>query len=171
MSDKARIVIVAAMSKDKRAIGHKNGLLWHIPEDLKRFKEKTVGHPVVMGRKTFESIIEILGKPLPNRTNIVITRNTDFTYPGIIVASSLEDALAEAQEIDQEEIHIGGGALIYAQALPYVDALYLTHIDDEPLSDTFFPDFEKDFVIEQTHEPRSHEGLSYQWVDYVRKGN
>jgi len=170
MADKAKVVIVAAMSRDKHAIGRKNGLLWHIPEDMRRFKELTLGHPVVMGRKTFESIVEILGKPLPGRANIVITRNAEYSYPGVTVVSSLEEGLQKAQELDQEEVHIGGGAEIYKQALPYVDELYLTFVEDEPHdADTFFPPFEDDFETTTEHEKRDHDGLSYVWVDYARK--
>lgn len=169
MTGKAKIIIVAAMSRKGHAIGLENGLLWHIPDDLRRFKEKTGHHPIIMGRKTFESIVVILGKPLPGRQNIVITRNTEFSYPGVIASPSLEAALGEAHNLDSEEIHIGGGAEIYTQALPFVDTLYLTFIDDEPKSDTFFPAFENDFVVTEEHEPRTHNGLSYQWVDYIRK--
>lgn len=169
MADKAKVVIVAALSKGKHAIGRENGLLWHIPADMKRFKEKTAHHPVIMGRKTFESIVAILGKPLPGRPNIVITRNPDYSFEDVIVVNSFEDALLKAKEIDQEEIHIGGGSEIYKQALPYVDTLYLTLVDDEPQSDTFFPDFENDFTVSETHQAQEHNGLSYQWVDYTRK--
>ena len=169
MADKAKVVIVVAMSKEKRALGHNNELLWHIPEDLKRFKEKTLGHPIIMGRKTFESIVAILGKPLPGRTNIVVTRNPDFTYEGVTVVSSLEDAFLKAQALNPSEIHIGGGADIYRQALPFTDELYVTCVDDEPESDTFFPEFETEFEIVQQHEPKTHEGLQFQWVDYKRK--
>lgn len=169
MANKAKVVIVVAQSRNKRAIGVGNGLLWHIPEDLKRFKEKTLGHPIIMGRKTFESIVAILGKPLPGRQNIVVTRNREYTYDGVIVTSSLEEALQKAHELDSEEIHIGGGAEIYAQALPFVDELFVTYVDDEPKADIFFPEFENDFTVAKTHEPKEHDGLSYQWVDYVRK--
>lgn len=169
MADKAKIVIVAAMSRGRHAIGRENGLLWHIPADMKRFREKTAHHPVIMGRKTFESIVAILGKPLPGRPNIVITRNPEYAFPGAIIVNSFEDALSKAKELDQEEIHIGGGTEIYRQALPYVDTLYLTFVDDEPESDTFFPAFENDFEMVETHEAREHRGLSYQWVDYRRK--
>jgi dihydrofolate reductase len=169
MTDKAKVVIVVAMSKGKRAIGHTNELLWHIPDDLKRFKEKTLGHPVIMGRKTFESIVSILGKPLPNRTNIVVTRNPDFSYGGVTTASSLEDALAKASALNPTEIHIGGGAEMYAQALPFTDELYVTFVNDEPLSDTYFPDFTEEFEIATEHAPQQYNGLSYQWVDYKRK--
>jgi dihydrofolate reductase len=163
------VVIVVAQSRIRRALGNKNRLLWHIPQDLKRFKEKTLGHPIIMGRKTFESIVTILGKPLPGRQNIVVTRNPDFTYEGVIVASSLEDALAQAQALHPTEIHIGGGAELYTQALPFVDKLFVTFVDDEPEADTFFPEFEHDFVITKEHVAQEHNGLKYQWVDYVRR--
>lgn len=170
MADKAKVVIVAAMSKKDHAIGRENGLLWHIPDDMRHFKELTAHHPVILGRKTFESIVAILGKPLPGRPNIVITRNPGYAYEGVTVAASLEDALAKAQDLDSEEIHIGGGSEIYRQALPFVTDLHLTFVDDEPEdADTFFPDFEEDFMVVKEHEKRDHDGLSYQWVDYKRR--
>lgn len=169
MGDKAKIVIVAAMSRGRHAIGLENGLLWHIPDDLRRFKEKTGHHPIIMGRKTFESIIKILGKPLPGRLNIVVTRNSEYAHEDVLVVSSLEDALTKAREVDKEEIHIGGGSEIYTQALPFVDRLHLTFIDNELEADTFFPNFENEFKVMQEHEPRTHNELSYQWVDYARK--
>ena len=168
MTDKAKVVIVAAMSRKTHALGNKNGLLWHIPLDLKRFKEKTLGHPIIMGRKTFESIVAILGKPLPGRQNIVITRNPDFSYDNVMVASSIEDAFAQAQLLNPSEIHIGGGAEIYKQALPFVDELYVTYVDDEPEADTFFPPFEDMFTITCEHPEETYNDFSYQWVDYVR---
>jgi dihydrofolate reductase len=168
MLDKAKIAIVAAISKDRHALGKENGLLWHIPEDMRRFKELTGNHPVVMGRKTFESIVEILGKPLPGRENIVITRNPEYAYEGVTVVSSLEAGLTRAAELDQEEIHIGGGSEIYTQALPFVDRLYLTFVEDEPEADTFFPDFEHDFEVVKEHEAKEYNGLTYRWVDYKR---
>lgn len=168
-SETTKVVIVAAMSRETRAIGNKNGLLWHIPEDLKRFKEKSLGHPIIMGRKTFESIVAILGKPLPGRTNIVVTRNPNFTFEGVSVATSLEEAFVYARALNPTEIHIGGGAEIYTQALPFVDELYLTLVDDEPEADTFFPEFKNNFEIIKTHESRMFENLSYQFVDYKRK--
>ena len=164
-----KVVIVVAMSRVNRALGNQNKLLWHISDDLKRFKDKTSGHPVIMGRKTFETIIAIIGKPLPGRQNIVVTRNKDFVYDEVLVCSSLQDALAQAQALHPSEIHIGGGAEIYTQALPFVDELFVTFVDDEPASDTFFPDFAHHFSATTTHPPRTHQGLSYQWVDFIRK--
>ncbi len=165
----AKICIVVAVSKTSRAIGNKGKLLWHIPEDMKRFRRLTMGHPVIMGRKTFESILAYLGTSLPGRTNIVITRTPSYTHEGVLIASSLEEALEKARALDTEEIHIGGGADIYAQALPFVDRLYLTVIDSEPEeADTFFPDYsEFTKVIEQ--ETRDHNGLSYTWLTLERE--
>ena len=168
-TEHAPIVIVAAMSKEDRGIGMNNGLLWHVPADMKRFKELTLGHPIIMGRKTFESIIEILGKPLPGRTNIVVTRDVAYEHESARVAHSLEDAIKIAQEENPAEIHIGGGAQLYEQALPLTERLYVTWFDDRQPADTFFPYFADDFVIETEHDPQEHEGLKFQWIDYRRK--
>ena len=134
---KARVSSYAAISKKARAIGSKNGLLWKIEGDLPRFKKLTTGHPIIMGRKTYESI----GRPLPNRTNIVITRNPDFKPDGVVVVPSIDEALKAAIENDGEEIFVIGGGKIYKEALPFVDRLYLTIVHDEPKADTFFPDY------------------------------
>ncbi|MDO8576065.1 MAG: dihydrofolate reductase, partial [bacterium] len=126
------VAAVVAIGKN-RELGKEGKLLWHIPDDLKRFKELTLGHPIIMGRKTFESILGYTqGKPLPGRTNIVVTHDPNWKYEGVIVSPSLEEAIAKAKELDTEEIHIGGGAQIYEQALPYIDKLYLTLIDSDP---------------------------------------
>lgn len=171
---KPKITIVVAIGK-KRELGKDGKLLWHIPEDLKRFKALTMGHPIIMGRKTFESIPAKF-RPLPGRTNIVVTRNPDFlprlnlgeAEKTVVVAKSLEEALAKAKELDTEEIHIGGGAEIYKQALPFVDRLYLTLIDAEKEADTFFPPYEHLFKKVMTHSHHEHEGLKYQWIDLER---
>lgn len=170
MGSRAKVCIVVGMSRTRRALGLNGKLLWHLPEDLKRFKTLTLGHPVIMGRKTFESVVSYIGKPLPGRTNIVVTRNANFTYPGITVMSSLDEALAYAHTLDTEEVHIGGGADIYAQALPFVDRLYLTLIEDEPEADTFFPPYESEFtniLSREIHETEN--GLVYEWVTCERK--
>jgi dihydrofolate reductase len=166
---KVPIVIVAAIQKKDRAIGLGNDLLWHAPEDMKRFKELTKGHPIIMGRKTFESILKILGKPLPNRTNIVVTRDTNYNYDGATIAHSLEEALEIANGLNPTEIHIGGGAEIYKQALPFVDRLHITWFSDDKTGDTFFPEFENEFEIVTEHPQQAHNDATYQWVDYVRK--
>ena len=163
----ARVSIVVAIGKN-REIGNAGELLWHIPEDLKRFKALTLGHPVIMGRKTFESIVALLGKPLPGRTNIVITRDPSWHHPEVITTHSLEEALGRARELDQEEIHIGGGAQLYEQALPFVDRLYLTLIDDEKVADTYFPPYEEAFTHKLSEELHTHGDLSYRWTTLER---
>ena len=110
--------MVVAMSKQNHAIGKGDKLLWHIPDDLKRFKALTLGHPVIMGRKTFESVLNYLGNPLPDRTNIVVTRDKTYQAPeglpgqGVIVCHSIPEAAARAQTLERKEIFIGGGAHI-----------------------------------------------------------
>lgn len=165
------VVIVAALEETTRAIGRHNELIWHIPADLKRFKELSLGHPVVMGRTTFESIYGMLGKPLPGRTNIVITRNSDYVPPEatVRVVHSLEDGLALAAEESPSEIHIGGGAQLYAESLPYVDRLHLTLIKDPSAgADTFFPPYENEFAVVTESEPVLYNTISYRFVDLER---
>lgn len=164
------VIIVAGMGRNTRAIGQENGLIWHVPEDMKRFKSLTLGKPVIMGRKTFESILEILVKPLPGRTNIVVTRQADYVAPeGVKVTATLEDAFAEAAKENPGEIHIGGGSELYRQALPYTDKLFITWFDSDAAGDTFFPEFESEFKIVNEQPTQQHENLTYQWVDYERK--
>jgi dihydrofolate reductase len=171
MYTSAPVVIVVAMSRFTRTIGNKDRLLWHIPEDLKRFKSLTMSHPVIMGRKTFNSIVGYLNGPLPGRTNIVLTRDQDYGYPGVKVAHSLEMAIAMAEEENPKEIHIGGGAELYKQALPFVSKLHVTWVDDQPIGDTFFPPFEDDFKIISTSGDKEYSGLHFEWVDYERKSS
>lgn len=163
------LVIVAAMGKRTRTIGLDNNLIWHVPADLKRFKELTSGKPIIMGRKTFESILRILGKPLPGRTNIVVTRQADFSVPdGVIVTDSLEAAFVAAASEQPSEIHIGGGAELYRQALPYTDRLHLTLFDDDTPGDTEFPEFESDFLEVTRSDMQLHNNLAFEWVDYIK---
>jgi dihydrofolate reductase len=128
------ISIIVAIAENG-VIGDKNALLWNIKEDMRRFRTTTTGHPVIMGRKTFESI----GRPLPKRTNVVITRG-DSAFEGCLVAHSLEEAVAMFPH--DEEIFIIGGAQIYAQALPLADRLYLTVVHREYDGDTSFPEID-----------------------------
>ena len=158
-----RTSIIAALGKD-RALGKDNQLLWHIPKDLKRFKTLTLGHPVVMGRKTFESIVAQLGKPLPERTNIVITRDAAWAHEGVEVAHTIEEALAKAKEVDQEEVFVIGGAQVYDQALPFADRLYLTLVESAAEGDTFFPEYEHMFTKKVSEEPHENEPISYAFV-------
>lgn len=153
--------IIVVIGKN-REIGCNNKLLWHIPEDLKRFKQITTGHPIVMGRLTYESI----GKPLPNRTNIVIARKEEnFSSPGIEVANSIEDALELAKKSPGgEEIFICGGGSIYKQTIGLADKLYLTVVDDEPEADTYFPDY-SDFKNIKSEE--GHETDEIKYTNYI----
>ncbi len=131
-----RISMIAALGEN-RELGKHNELIWRIPSDLKRVRDLTMGHPLIMGRKTHESI----GRPLPGRTNIVISTGVR-EIPGCTVVSSLEEALDHARTIDSEEIFIFGGARVYTDALPHTDRLYLTliHAGDSE-ADAFFPDY------------------------------
>ncbi len=169
ISEGPRVCIVVAMSRGKRAIGKQGKLLWHIPEDMKRFKELTMGHPVIMGRKTFESILSYIGKPLPGRTNIVVTRNAAYSFPEIVVAPTLADAIENAKIMDSSEVHIGGGSEIYAQALPMVDRLYLTLVDDEPEADSFFPEYADAFTkVVASERFTTPSGITYEWLTLDR---
>jgi dihydrofolate reductase len=123
---------------DNGVIGHENQLPWRLPCDLQYFKRTTLGKPIVMGRKTFESI----GRPLPGRTNVVVTRNPDWTHPGVRVCQSLSDALvladAQARMDDQDEVMIIGGAMLYREAMAGVDRLYITQVHCTPPGDATF---------------------------------
>lgn len=164
----AKVCAVVAIGKN-RELGLEGKLLWHIPDDLKRFKELTLGHPIIMGRKTFESVLGYTGgKPLPGRTNIVVTRDAAWKHEGVTIVGSLEEAIEKAKTLDDKEIHIGGGAQIYEQALPYIDKLYLTLVNDEKKADSFFPPFEKEFTKKVFEEAREWKGLRYRWVDLER---
>ena len=129
------ITLIAAMS-DNRVIGKDNQLIWHFPEDLKHFKHLTSGHHVIMGRKTFESV----GKPLPNRTNIIITRQTNYEAEGCLIAHSIKEALAMVK--GDEQPFIVGGAEIYKQALDFANTIELTIIHGKYDGDSYFPEFD-----------------------------
>jgi dihydrofolate reductase len=166
MMTKSPVISVIAAIGRNRELGRGNQLLWHIRDDLKRFKSLTIGHPVIMGRITYES----MGKPLPGRVNIVITRDKNLAYEGTVTVHSFEEALEEAGKLDQDEIFIIGGSQIYRQALPHTDKLYLTLIDDEKKADSFFPAYEYLFKKKTFEEKRFDEktGLHYRWVDLER---
>ena len=134
------ISAIAAIGKN-RELGLNGKLPWHVPADLKHFKETTLGHPVIMGRKTFESLG--IHKPLPGRLNVVITRNPDYRAEGAVVVRSVEDAIAEAKKHDQEEVFIIGGAEIFKLAWPHITKLYLTVIDASFEADTYFPEYDE----------------------------
>lgn len=160
--NKPRVSIIAAIGEN-RELGKGNDLIWRISADLKRVKELTMGHPIIMGRKTYESI----GRPLPGRTNIVVTR-TLRPIDGCIVVDSLNKALETARTIDTEEIFIFGGASLYTEALGETDRLYLTrihaHADD---ADVFFPEYSA-FTKEISHEDHPEHTPPYSWVTLER---
>lgn len=131
------ISIISALSKNN-VIGVNNSLPWDLPKDLKNFSDITRGKAVVMGRKTYESIFNKLGKPLPERDNIILTRQEDFKAPGCKKIKSLIDLLDE-----KNEIFIIGGAEVYKLAIPLADKMYLTHVETEIPGDTYFPEFDK----------------------------
>lgn len=138
---------IAAMAED-RVIGKDNQMPWHLPADLKHFKTTTNGHPVLMGRKTFESI----GKPLPNRTNIIITRDASYSAPDCLIVTSAEAALSMALEQEMTEVFVIGGAEIYKQLLPQIQRLYLTLIHHKFEGDTYFPELLADEWREVSRE-------------------
>lgn len=162
--NRPRISIIVALSEN-RVIGRDNRLPWHIPDDLKRFKRLTTGHAIIMGRKTYESI----GRPLPQRTNIIITRDKTFSVEGCVVVHSLDEAVRFAQKLEgpEGEIFIIGGGQIFEQALPLVDRLYLTVVRGTHEGDVFFPDYSA-FKTVVTDEPGSSGGVEYRLLTLER---
>ena len=159
---KTRISVIAAMARN-HVIGINNRLPWHLPEDLKHFKTLTMGHHIVMGRKTFESLPGVL----PGRTSVVITRSPVYQAPGCLVVNSIDNALAACKGDD--EAFIVGGAELYAQALALADRLYLTEIQADYDGDARFPDFDHGQWREVSREShRSAAGLEYHFVTYER---
>lgn len=159
------ISIISAIASNG-AIGKKNSLPWYLPADLKHFKEKTTGKTIVMGLNTFKSI----GKPLPNRKNVVLTTDTSFQFEGITVAHSIEEVLEMTK--NDEEVMICGGASVYKQFLPLAEKLYLTYIHHDFEGDIFFPDFNKDEWKEtskEDHQPDEKNQYSYSFVELEKK--
>jgi len=135
------LVIIAAVAEENRVIGRDHDLPWHIPEDLQHFKEMTTGHPLLMGRRTFESIVHQFGGPLPNRRMVVLTSQGPFEdYPDVETHDSVDDALEALA--DTELVFVGGGEAIYRQFLPRADRLELTLVEGEYEGDTYFPPYE-----------------------------
>lgn len=152
---------------DNNVIGQDNQLIWHLPNDLKHFKEITTGHPIIMGRKTFESI----GRILPNRTNIIITRNRNYSIENAKVAHSLNEALELAKEID-ENIFIIGGGKIYEQAIDFADILEVTEVHENFEGDTYFPEIDLNVWKEISrikHYKDEKNEFDYSFVRYERK--
>lgn len=153
-----KISIISAIAKN-RGIGKNNDLLYKIPDDLKRFRSITSGHPVIMGERTYYSI----GKPLPDRLNIVLTKNPELNIKGVTMCGGIEEAIKVAADSDKDEIFFIGGGMIYRESITFADRLYLTLIDAEPEADTFFPDF-SDFKTLISEETGCYQDINYKYI-------
>lgn len=170
MIKKFTVSLIAAVD-EKRGLGKNNRLMWDIPQDLQRFKKLTWGHPIVMGRKTFESI----GRPLPNRTNIIVTRDLNYEIPNTIVVHSLDEAIKFSKErswssqddSSQNEIFIIGGGQIFEEAISLADKLYLTVVKGDYGADVFFPDY-SDFHQKTFEQKGTSEEYEYTFLELER---
>lgn len=161
-----RISLIAALGHN-RVIGNGTDLLWHLPGDLAHFKELTKGHPVIMGRKTWESLPEKF-RPLPGRANFVVTKSGWYEALGAVTAFSFPEALSHAKEADgNDEIFIIGGGEMYRAALPFASRLYLTLVDDPTPGTVTFPEY-PEFTRELSKEEREENGIHYAWVTLER---
>lgn len=159
------VSIIAAMGRN-RLIGNNNQLPWHLPADLAHFKRVTMGKPIIMGRKTYESI----GRPLPGRTNIVLTRSADFHAEGVVMANSPEQALDFAS--GEDEVMVIGGSAVYELFLPWAHRLYLTHVENSYEGDAWFPPFDSEqwrVVASEEHAADENNSSGYRFVTYERK--
>lgn len=159
------ITIIAAIGKNN-ALGKDNQLLWRLPKDLKHFKSLTENHPIVMGRKTYESI----GKPLPNRTNIVVSRKENWFSEDILIVSKLKEAIKFAKKIDENVFIIGGGE-IYKQTMELADKLEITFVDDDFEADTFFPKIDLKIwqkISEEFHEKDEKNNHNFYFQTYEK---
>lgn len=157
-----RVVLVAAVA-DNGVIGVDGDLPWHLPEDFAHFKRTTLGHVVVMGRRTFES----MGRPLPRRTNVVVTRQRDWSADGVVVVGSIEAALEEAARHEGDVMVIGGGE-VYRQALPLADEQVITEVHLSPDGDAHYPDFDRSQWHEVRREQHEDDGTRYDFVWWER---
>jgi dihydrofolate reductase len=158
MSDTPQSVVLVAAVADNGVIGADGQLPWHLPDDLAHFRRVTTGNVVIMGRKTFESI----GRPLPRRTNIVVTRQPDWSADGVIAASSLTEALEVAEEHDGDAMVIGGSQ-VYALAMPLADRQVLTEVHAMPEGDVTYPPFDREEWVETQRE--EHDGYAFVWLE------
>ncbi len=158
-----RLSLIVAAAKN-RVIGNNNQMPWHLPADFASFKRITTGHPIIMGRKTFESI----GRPLPGRRNIVVSRNLDFHADGVEVVASLERAISACKsQQGVDDAFVIGGASLYAEALPRVDRIFLTEVDAAPEGDTIFPLLDKNQWREITRERREVDEKNIHAMEFV----
>jgi len=157
------IILIAAVGENGE-MGHNNQLLWHLPGDLPRFKKLTMGSPIIMGRKTFESI----GKALPGRLNIVLTENSDWQQDGVSTAGSIEAALELAKASNAEKIFVIGGGQIYKLFLAYATSLEMTEVADAPVADTFFPNFSSAEFKATKRQSNNENKPTFDYVTYHR---
>lgn len=158
---------IVAMAEN-RVIGKNNDIPWYLPADLKYFKKVTLNHPIIMGRKCYNSI----GRPLPKRTNIVMTRDPFFLSTGIVVAHSLEMALQIARDTDTSECFIIGGGEIYNQSMDFIDRLYVTEVDTHVEGDVFFPEFDLtkwELMDKEEHQADEKNEFDYSFLVYHKK--
>nr|MBC7611987.1 dihydrofolate reductase [Pseudopedobacter sp.] len=156
-------IIVA--TDEENGIGKENQLMWHLPKDLKFFKTTTSGHPIIMGRKTYDSV----GRPLPNRRNIIITRQKDLKIDGVEIFNDLENAVKACS--NEHEVFIVGGGEIYRQALPFTDKIYLTKVHHTFDADAFFPEFnhsEWELISKEDHVQDEKHAFSFSFLTFVR---
>lgn len=164
------ISIIVAVGANN-AIGKDNSLIWHLPADMKFFKDKTTGHCIITGRKNYESIPEKF-RPLSNRTNIIVTRQQDYYAPGTLIVNSLEEAIAKANALSKGEIFIIGGGDIFKQSLAYTDTIYLTRIEASFDADVFFPELDPGVWQEVSREKGIKDEKNkydYSFLTYKRK--
>lgn len=163
------ISIICALTDD-RVIGYQNKIPWHIKDDLVRFKEKTIGHTVIMGRTTFESVAAYYkksGNPIPDRKHVIISRDKSYTVSlnNCSVVSSIDEALEKAKSIEREEIFISGGASIFEQTIGKADRLYLTVVHTKFEGDTYFPDYSAFKKVINKEDRVTSKGTSYTFLD------
>ena len=163
------VSLIAAVS-DNGVIGLDGGIPWRLPADLKLFKQLTMGHTLILGRKTYQSI----GRPLPGRKMVVLTRQPGFDAPGCLIAPSLEQALETARAEGETEAFIGGGAVVYAQALPFADRIYLSRVHAVVAGDTFFPTFdETSWQVTRSQQypkqPGQEHDFTFEVLDRIRE--
>ncbi|MFB6354677.1 MAG: dihydrofolate reductase [Halobacteriales archaeon] len=158
------VALIAAVAENG-VIGADGTMPWELPADLRRFKATTMGHPVIVGRRTFEAIADRLGGPLPGRTNIVLSRGDPDLPEGVVLAGSVEAALEAAKATGAATAYVAGGGAVYEQFLPRADRLVLTEVDAAPEGDTRFPEWDREAWTEVERE--GHEGFAF--VEYVRR--
>ena len=160
------MTILIAAAAENNALGKNNEMVWHLPDDFKRFKHFTSGHHIIMGRKTFES----LQKPLPNRTHVVITRQKDYQPEGCIVVDSMENAIAVCPK--DQDIYVIGGGEIYNLSLPFADKIELTRVHHTFEADAFFPEInpaEWELITEKNHPKDEKHNLDFSYQTFIRK--